>query len=364
MLTTMKKIIASLTAIAALALGVSLPAIAQNPDTPPAAADSTVTVITDVTLVATPVESDSLRVTNPAVPIPEIPEIAPEEAPAEPAPEEAAETDAPAEPEEPEQVHLNCIPGCCDKLMANHLSAGIALGLDGFGVQVALPLGPHFDVRAGYTFFPKFTKSPRELADSPFGSVIPDEEDLKFTIGDEADGRKVNLYDVPISLIINNYGPNLLFDYFPWKKWGFHVTAGAFINKGDFISVTADVSDQLEPDEYGTLGISFKNINDVTTDYDGVIRFDWRATAFRPYFGIGWGRPVNMKHRVSVAFDMGLVVLGSKGLYTYSYMGRSGVEDVEITSAGLENDDDGMIDSIAGLPVAPMMKLTVNVRLF
>ena len=34
----------------------------------------------------------------------------------------------------------------------NHLSLGLNIGLDGFGAQVAAPLGGHFQVRAGANF--------------------------------------------------------------------------------------------------------------------------------------------------------------------------------------------------------------------
>ena len=331
----MKRLFATLAALAAFTAG----AIAQNPDTPPAAADSTVTVAA-----------------------PELPDAA-----------EAAVADTTAALElevadllvpRPVVDSTALVKKCCrpDNYLANHLSIGLALGWDGVGAQIALPLGHHFDIRAGYTYFPSFEKTPRQMAEGSFGSVIPSEEDLSFETS--TDGREINLYDVPIGLIINNFGPNVLVDYFPWKDMSFHLTAGAFFNKGEFLTLTADVSGQLQPGEAASLGISFKNIEDVTTDPQGVIRFDWRANAVRPYFGLGWGRPVSKKHRVGVGFDMGLVMLGGKGLYTYSYSGRSGKEDVAITSDGLDNEDDGLVDTIAGLSVLPMMKLTLNVRLF
>lgn len=347
----MKKLFATLAALAALALGVSLPAIAQNPDTPPVVADSTVTVDTGVLVVEVPAPSDSVVVADPLLPVPEEvtdPEVA------------GPEADTQVDPVIP---LIETTPACkIDRQLANHLSIGVSAGFDGIGGQLALSLGPHFDVRAGYSYLNSIERTPRELAEGSFGSVIPSEDDLSFEAGD----TKVNLYDVPIGLTINNFGPNILFDYFPWKDASFHLTAGAFISKGDFVTLTADVSEQLDPEDYGNLGIEFKNV-EVTTDPEGVIRFDWRASAVRPYFGLGFGRPVSMKHRVGVSLDMGLVVLGSKGFYTYRYNGLSGLgvkEDVELSSDALDNEDHGIIDKISGLPVLPMMKFTINVRLF
>lgn len=347
----MKKLFATLAALAALALGVSLPAIAQNPDTPPAVADSTVTVDTGVLVVEVPAPSDSVVVADPLLPVPEEvtdPEVA------------GPEADTLVDPVIP---LIETTPACkIDRQLANHLSIGVSAGFDGIGGQLALSLGPHFDVRAGYTYLNSIERTPRELAEGSFGSMIPSESDLTFEAGDG--GREIHLYDVPIGLTINYFGPNVLFDYFPWKDASFHLTAGAMFHKGDLVTLTADVSDQLTPDEYGTLGFSFKNVEDITTDMDGVIRFDWRASGFRPYFGLGFGRPVSMKHRVGVSLDMGLVIIGSKGFYTYNYAGRSGKEDVELTSDALDDADSGIIDKISGLPVLPMMRFTINVRLF
>jgi len=331
----MKKVFATLAALAAF---VSV-AFAQNPETVQPAA-------TDSTLVAVPAPQDTCCVATDSTTVHPIADYKVE------CPELADST-----------VAHKCNGICHDKLLANHLSLGLTLGLDGIGAQLALPLGKHFSVRAGYSYLGSLTKSPRDLSDGMFSSLIPDEEDLKFDLSGD-DGRQVNLYDVPITLNLNTFGPNVMVDYFPWKNAGFHLTAGAFFTKGTLLAVDADVHEQLREDEYASLGISFKDVEDITTDEKGVMHFDMRASGFRPYIGIGFGRPLNMKHRVSVNFDMGVVVLGSSGIYSYNYAGRSGVEDVQITSAKLDNEDDGILDKIGKFPVFPMMKLSVNVRLF
>ena len=41
----------------------------------------------------------------------------------------------------------------------NHLSAGVSLGTDGIGIEVAAPLTYSFAVRAGYSLMPKFKYS-------------------------------------------------------------------------------------------------------------------------------------------------------------------------------------------------------------
>lgn len=251
-----------------------------------------------------------------------------------------------------------------DNLIFNHLSAGVSVGLDGVGAHLAAPIGRHFSVRAGYTFIPSYNST---ILDLPFiGSQI-DAEDLKFTINEgEPSQRDIDLSKVDFGLTINNFGPHLLVDLYPGKNSGFHFTLGAVMAQDKhFISTTADLSGQLQPNEYASLGISYKGIPDITTDENGILHLDLRSNSIHPYAGIGFGRPLNMRHRVSVNFDLGIVYLGKAEVYSYDYAAAGGKADVQITSAGLENEDDGVIDDIIGkYPFFPVMKLSINVRLF
>ncbi len=251
-----------------------------------------------------------------------------------------------------------------DNLIFNHLSAGVSVGLDGVGAHLAAPIGRHFGVRAGYTFIPSYNTT---IPDIPIVGSKIDANDLKFTINEgEPSQRDIDLSKVDFGLTINNFGPHLLVDLYPGKKSGFHFTLGAVMAQDKhFLSTTADLSGQLQPNEYASLGISYKGIPDITTDENGILHLDLRSNSIHPYAGIGFGRPLNMRHRVSVNFDLGIVYLGKAEVYSYDYAAAGGKADVQITSAGLENEDDGVIDDIIGkYPFFPVMKLSINVRLF
>ena len=250
-----------------------------------------------------------------------------------------------------------------DKLIFNHLSVGVSAGLDGIGGHIAAPIGRHFGVRAGYTFIPTYNTT---IMDIPFLGDQIDAEDLKFTINEgQPSQRDIDLSKVDFGISLNNFGPHLLFDLYPGKKSGFHFTLGAVMAKEKFLDLSADLSGQLQPNEYGRLGLSYKNVEDITTDFDGVLHLDMRTNKIHPYLGIGFGRPLNMRHRVSVNFDLGVVYLGKAEIYSYDYSAAGGTADVQITSAKLENEDDGIIDDIiAKYPFFPVMKLSINVRLF
>ena len=256
-----------------------------------------------------------------------------------------------------------------DNLIFNHLSAGVSVGLDGVGAHLAAPIGRHFGVRAGYTFIPSYNTT---IPDIPIiGSKI-DANDLKFTVNEGAANQKeFDFSKVDLGLDINNFGPHLLVDLYPGKKSGFHFTLGAVMAASEnFIAATADLSSQLKDvvgnDPYESFGISYKNVEDITTDKDGILHLDLRSNQIRPYVGIGFGRPLNMRHRVSVNFDLGVVYLGKAEVYSYDFNAPGHTTaDVQITSAKLENEDDGVIDDIIGkYPFFPVMKLSINVRLF
>lgn len=250
-----------------------------------------------------------------------------------------------------------------DNLLFNHVAVGVSVGLDGVGGHVALPVGRHFSVRGGYTFIPTYNT---KILDIPILGDNIDAEDLKFKVneGDPQNEREFDLSKVDIGLTLNNFGPHLLVDMYPGKKSGFHFTVGAVMSNEKLLDNSIDLSSQLTQDDIDHLGFSYKNI-EISPDPNGVVNVDIRQNKIRPYAGIGFGRPLNMRHRVSVNFDLGVVYTGKMKVYSYDYHGVGGVEEVPITSAGLENEDDGFIDDkLAKLPVFPVMKLSINVRLF
>ena len=257
-----------------------------------------------------------------------------------------------------------------DQMIFNHLSVGVSFGLDGIGGHVAAPIGRHFGVRAGYTFIPSYNST---IPDLPVVGSKIDAEDLKFKVNEgSANEKEFDLSKVDLGVTINNFGPHLLFDLYPGKKSGFHFTLGAVMAQHEnFVSATADLSDQLKDitvddgKPYETFGISYKNVETITTDPDGVLHLDLRTNKIHPYVGIGFGRPLNMRHRVSVNFDLGVVYVGKYEVYSYDYNAPGHTTaDVQITSAKLDNEDDGIIDNLGKYPFFPVMKLSINVRLF
>ena len=239
-----------------------------------------------------------------------------------------------------------------DSQMANHLALGVTLGLDGIGLEAALPITPYVQARAGYSIFPYTHKQ-----DVNLGSIV-------------VQGQTKQLDKVPLSATMWKGGTGkLLVDVFPGKKTPFHFTVGAYFGAGKYLNAQVDLSKELNPADYATLAISYNNTK-VSTDPSGIVSLDAKIGSVVPYVGIGFGRAVKPDSRVRVSFDLGALITGGTKLQTYNYVNLEGkAQPVVLTSQSLSDKDgkqvdDGWVDKISAFPVLPMLKLNVFVRLF
>lgn len=239
-----------------------------------------------------------------------------------------------------------------DKQLANHLALGITLGLDGVGLEAALPISPYVQARAGYSIFPYTYKRNVNLGTANIG------------------GEQRSLDNLPMSATLWKGGTGkVLFDIYPGKKTPFHFTVGLYIGTGKFINIQADMSKVLDPSDYATMAFTYDKLK-VSTDPRGIVNLDNQMGIVTPYVGIGVGRAVRPGSRVSVGFDLGALITGGSKFQTYNYVNLEGkAQPVVITSDLLADEeghynDGGWIDKISGFPVLPMLKLNVFIRLF
>ena len=117
-----------------------------------------------------------------------------------------------------------------DKQIANHLAVGITTGLDGIGLEVALPMSPYVQLRTGYSLFPFAFKGHINL-----GNI-------------EAGGATRDLTHTPIKASLWHGGAGkLLADIFPGRNTSFHFTVGAYMGPGKLFHASADLSGALDP---------------------------------------------------------------------------------------------------------------------
>lgn len=238
-----------------------------------------------------------------------------------------------------------------DKQIFNHMGAGLTVGLDGVGLEVAAPLTPYLQLRGGYSFFPYTYKNVFHIK--------------KFVVND---GTVVDLTDLPISATAWKGGVGkVLVDIFPGKETTFRFTAGAFFGSGKLIAATGDLTSAITPDLYRTM-VGYKGIQ-ASTDENGYAYIDAIVPKVLPYLGIGFGRGVNLKSRVGAAFELGAVYTGGLKITTYDFSHPLEVKTSVITSSDTVDDagkmlDNGIIDKVSAVPVFPIMKFSIFVRLF
>jgi hypothetical protein len=228
-------------------------------------------------------------------------------------------------------------PGCF-----NHLAIGVKAGTAGVGAELAAPIGPFFQVRAGYAMVPPVSIN-REVS-------VPEHPGNQ---GSDKGEWTVNAKATP-----NLSNAELLLDIFPMEHSGFHITAGMMYGPKNAVKVHGSNF----PEDYNRAGL---NVDDYLVkaqngNIDGYIGLD----ALRPYLGVGFGRAVRTNRTVCVTCDLGAVYWGKPGLFAPGEDVFGDWEDVRITSGALNGRDEGLIDKAEKLVVYPMINVHVFFNLF
>ena len=275
-----------------------------------------------------------------------------------------------------------------DNQLLNHLSLGVVAG-GGIGLQLAAPCTPFMQLRGGYVHAPKFKYmyQPNGLTSATgLDALVSQAQEL---LKEELD-RDVDMSGVGFGLKENLGGAYLMLDLFPSKDGGFHFSAGAFLTNRNLLNLDVIASGVLLPSEYGSVSLTLNENTGarISSDMEGVFHLDVLSqNKLRPYLGIGFGRALNMYHRLSFTFDVGVVYTGSLSLQTVNYAnpdpGDYGnpnpnyrgkdqgydppYEIVPITSSTVVDDngvplDQGYIDQYSRIPVMPLMTFGLHFR--
>lgn len=246
-----------------------------------------------------------------------------------------------------------------DKQIFNHLAVGPTIGFDGLGIELATTITPYLQLRLGASIEvpPSITIQGKNI------SALPETIDIN---DDQRPFRNV----ASIKGSFNGGLPSgkLLLDVYPGKNTGFHFTLGVLYCQPQLLGLDVDLSKTLKPEEYASYYIQLQEGNQhsrISSDKNGHIHAAIVSNVIRPYVGLGFGRQIRPDSRVSVSFDMGLVYTGGlkAAVYDYTY-GTKGVNENIITSEMIDSKDGGAIDIASKIPVLPMMKLNVMIRIF
>ena len=216
-----------------------------------------------------------------------------------------------------------------DKQWVNHLALGITAGVDGAGLELAVPFSPYVQLRAGYSIFPYSIKKTLDL-----------EEDFKE--------QGLDFGAVPVFATVWKGGTGkVLLDIFPGRKTGFRITVGAYIGPGKVFH------------GYGDLREHFEEVQ-----VDGIMK------NVAPYVGVGYGRAIKPDSRLRFSVDLGGIITGGLKVQTYNYSENIKGEPVVLHSSDLKDPKDGRqrdkgwIDRVTKFPFVPILKLNVYFLLF
>lgn len=225
----------------------------------------------------------------------------------------------------------------------DHLALGVTVGIDGFGLELAAPLGNQFQVRAGYSYLPPMWK--------PHAVVH-----LKETTDH-------NQTDVDIEAITRLGGANLMFDWHPGGNEFFFLTAGMYAGSPKILTVR-NRKPFLEEKDWGKEGLVIGDVM-VVTDDKGIAEGSLHVWPVRPYVGLGFGNAVNAYKRVGFNVELGTCFTGGyKVKVTGENLETFESGTVVVRSADIDNEDKGILDKMAKFPILPVLKFGLFVRLF
>ncbi|MCQ2289272.1 MAG: hypothetical protein MJZ74_09265 [Muribaculaceae bacterium] len=205
------------------------------------------------------------------------------------------------------------------KQMFNHMSIGGIVGTSGIGVDVAMPCTKYVVLRGGIDLL--------KAQDIRYNFATNVADVLSsLNINDHSIQETLRTTDVEIKLSPNLFNSHLIADVYPIKNSAFHLSTGFFV--GNETVLTAENTKEssykflnqanelvhLYNETYGSnyqdVGVKFGDYI-FTADKNGNIYAEAKTWIFRPYVGIGMGRPFGRTNKCSVMVDAGCMFWGA-----------------------------------------------------
>lgn len=216
----------------------------------------------------------------------------------------------------------------------NHLGVSVHAATTGFGFEVATPITNWITMRVGGTFMPGFK----------FSTDVDGEYDTGFE-------EEYCYIDADASL--KRSQGSLIFNIYPFgSRYNFFIAAGAYFGGSKILKITGHSDELEEAMAHGDASV-FIGDYQLPVDENGNVRGGLKTKSFRPYLGLGFGRPVPNR-RVSFMFELGVQFQGKMKVYT-------DYGDIEELPADYNDDDwQKWMDK---LTIYPVMKFTLCGRI-
>lgn len=208
--------------------------------------------------------------------------------------------------------------------IGNHIGVGLGVGTTGISVEASTPITRFVQARVGLSILP--------------GISFKTSADVEYEAQDYTHESEIDLTGS-----FKRVQGSVIFNVYPLPVGSFYVAAGAYFGGSDLLKITGTSDDPAlkEGDVYiGDYLVPLKN---------GRVDGGLKVQSFRPYLGIGWGRPVP-NHRLNFGVELGVQFHGTPKIYS---------KNGEIDMSELDNDDDFQ-EIINKVKIWPVLKFTLS----
>lgn len=227
-----------------------------------------------------------------------------------------------------------------------NLSVGLNIGiLSGVGIDAGTYVSDHVGLRAGFSYLrtPSF--------ENDFDAWVEEGQHANYNY--EA--------TVKANARVNLSTFKVLADYYPNKKWPFHVTGGFYIGASNIVTVDAYADDiKVDGKTYKREDIKnwYIDLDDTRIKAkDGKVDAAITTWSVKPYVGIGFGNTVPMKHRVGVMGELGVMFHGRPKITSKT--------DPDIMTHVAEADEsDEFFDVMHKIVGIPVLSIRICGRIF
>lgn len=219
--------------------------------------------------------------------------------------------------------------------VGNHLGVDVNVGTTGIGFELSTPVTQFIQARAGLSFMPDISFN----IDTEVSGTVP--------------GQGTDYYqDITLKNSIKRMQGSLIFNIYPGgKHLPLFIAVGGYFGGKDLLKMHGQV-----PSEIMGYGGGHVEIGDyqLPVDANGNVNGSLRVKSFRPYFGIGTGRPCP-GGRLNFMWEIGVQLQGAPKVYDG--------ENRELQITGLDNDDT-YHKVMKYLKVYPVLRFTLSGRIF
>ena len=278
------------------------------------------------------------------------------------------------------KVTVACVMVCSSAALASraqnvpvtpfgNLAVAFEAGVTGIGIEVATPLHRCLVLRTGLTVMPLNFNARFDIdygdGDRSMDGLIASHPWLRDELRDR--GLPVTSKDLPEDVDFTaRFGllrGKLLFDYYPFRRTTFHLTAGIYFNNGRLLSLRGSMPDQVTAvagvidggveEQYRT-AINLSG-HVISTDGDGRLDAEISAWRVNPYIGIGIGHAIP-ERRFGCQFDVGVMFHGKPAITS------ANASVMPVHGDGLESN--GLVEALGNMTVYPVVSLKLIGRIF